>query len=131
MLRRPPRSTRTDTLFPYTTLFRSPQGPRPAEGQVKGACDGSEPAKARCLHARLYDNSAEAELGAAQGGQGPPHQSARSDQLPSGRRPQPSGALGGPDPRRSGARTSGRALPKSAKRGAGKAGVSTGGFVGG
>src|SRR3546814_4411780 len=26
MIRRPPRSTRTDTLFPYTTLFRS-QGP--------------------------------------------------------------------------------------------------------
>src|SRR3546814_9974123 len=25
MLRRPPRSTRTDTLFPYTTLFRSVQ----------------------------------------------------------------------------------------------------------
>src|SRR3546814_14536293 len=31
MIRRPPRSTRTDTLFPYTTLFRSgpaPTGPR-------------------------------------------------------------------------------------------------------
>src|SRR3546814_14554392 len=27
MLRRPPRSTRTDTLFPYTTLFRSTVGP--------------------------------------------------------------------------------------------------------
>src|SRR3546814_14641590 len=27
MIRRPPRSTRTDTLFPYTTLFRSNQGP--------------------------------------------------------------------------------------------------------
>src|SRR3546814_2559558 len=27
MLRRPPRSTRTDTLFPYTTLFRSAFGP--------------------------------------------------------------------------------------------------------
>src|SRR3546814_5021927 len=29
MIRRPPRSTRTDTLFPYTTLFRShrPRGP--------------------------------------------------------------------------------------------------------
>src|SRR3546814_13491135 len=27
MIRRPPRSTRTDTLFPYTTLFRS-MGPR-------------------------------------------------------------------------------------------------------
>src|SRR3546814_6632403 len=25
MMRRPPRSTRTDTLFPYTTLFRSVQ----------------------------------------------------------------------------------------------------------
>src|SRR3546814_7581745 len=28
MVRRPPRSTRTDTLFPYTTLFRSPQRKR-------------------------------------------------------------------------------------------------------
>src|SRR3546814_1940354 len=27
MIRRPPRSTRTDTLFPYTTLFRSPCRP--------------------------------------------------------------------------------------------------------
>src|SRR3546814_4119289 len=26
MIRRPPRSTRTDTLFPYTTLFRSDDG---------------------------------------------------------------------------------------------------------
>src|SRR3546814_14562766 len=26
MIRRPPRSTRTDTLFPYTTLFRSLDG---------------------------------------------------------------------------------------------------------
>src|SRR3546814_16035501 len=37
MLRRPPRSTRTDTLFPYTTLFRSllsavdPDNPDPAQ----------------------------------------------------------------------------------------------------
>src|SRR3546814_14325487 len=28
MIRRPPRSTRTDTLFPYTTLFRSTYRPR-------------------------------------------------------------------------------------------------------
>src|SRR3546814_7480452 len=27
MIRRPPRSTRTDTLFPYTTLFRSDRRP--------------------------------------------------------------------------------------------------------
>src|SRR3546814_3210174 len=35
MIRRPPRSTRTDTLFPYTTLFRSYQPPRVA-GRVTG-----------------------------------------------------------------------------------------------
>src|SRR3546814_19692772 len=28
MIRRPPRSTRTDTLFPYTTLFRSDERDR-------------------------------------------------------------------------------------------------------
>src|SRR3546814_13353548 len=33
MIRRPPRSTRTDTLLPYTTLFRSPRSPcRTARG---------------------------------------------------------------------------------------------------
>src|SRR3546814_12342913 len=33
MIRRPPRSTRTDTLFPYTTPFRSRgRGPDPARG---------------------------------------------------------------------------------------------------
>src|SRR3546814_6725947 len=31
MIRRPPRSTRTDTLFPYTTLFRS-------HVEVEGSC---------------------------------------------------------------------------------------------
>src|SRR3546814_1337096 len=36
MIRRPPRSTRTDTLFPYTTLFRSGQihDRHPAQGEV-------------------------------------------------------------------------------------------------
>src|SRR3546814_3281131 len=33
MIRRPPRSTRTDTLFPYTTLFRSPAAALPAPGR--------------------------------------------------------------------------------------------------
>src|SRR3546814_2049391 len=32
MIRRPPRSTRTDTLFPYTTLFRSLAGDRAGQG---------------------------------------------------------------------------------------------------
>src|SRR3546814_14861642 len=31
MIRRPPRTTRTYTLFPYTTLFRSPNDMRPRE----------------------------------------------------------------------------------------------------
>src|SRR3546814_10517452 len=35
MIRRPPRSTRTDTLFPYTTLFRS--GRFPAAGRADDA----------------------------------------------------------------------------------------------
>src|SRR3546814_10154367 len=34
MRRRPPRSTRTDTLFPYTTLFRSVRGALPAAPDV-------------------------------------------------------------------------------------------------
>src|SRR3546814_6819811 len=33
MIRRPPRSTRTDTLFPYTTLFRSADMIRPSHLQ--------------------------------------------------------------------------------------------------
>src|SRR3546814_10553629 len=39
MIRRPPRSTRTDTLFPYTTLFRSDRHPgeRGPEGRMQQA----------------------------------------------------------------------------------------------
>src|SRR3546814_16069103 len=37
MIRRPPRSTRTDTLFPYTTLFRSPD-PGEHERRPAGLC---------------------------------------------------------------------------------------------
>src|SRR3546814_8757660 len=36
MIRRPPRSTRTDTLFPYTTLFRS--HPRPDRAAPRSRC---------------------------------------------------------------------------------------------
>src|SRR3546814_15512016 len=39
MIRRPPRSTRTDTLFPYTTLFRSPGlGPGAVTRAVSTLC---------------------------------------------------------------------------------------------
>src|SRR3546814_16340710 len=36
MIRRPPRSTRTDTLFPYTTLFRSPRHLRSLSPKIGG-----------------------------------------------------------------------------------------------
>src|SRR3546814_13644309 len=48
MIRRPPRSTRTDTLFPYTTLFRSPaelcqigRAGKAAENEADALCIGS------------------------------------------------------------------------------------------
>src|SRR3546814_16317854 len=47
MLRRPPRSTRTDTLFPYTTLFRSPRavlGPDRVDVDRQPDADRAEPA---------------------------------------------------------------------------------------
>src|SRR3546814_2682524 len=53
MIRRPPRSTRTDTLFPYTTLFRSPQRrhapesydhpSRPRRGRSVEKCSSTTP----------------------------------------------------------------------------------------
>src|SRR3546814_7667684 len=57
MIRRPPRSTRTDTLFPYTTLFRSAGNyvdplDRAAEalaGEIAGTEAVSEAALARRL----------------------------------------------------------------------------------
>src|SRR3546814_7577078 len=39
MIRRPPRSTRTDTLFPYTTLFRSALDVDAARSDVGGDDD--------------------------------------------------------------------------------------------
>src|SRR3546814_18386454 len=43
MIRRPPRSTRTDTRFPYTTPFRSPEPrARRADAQSRDPADGIE-----------------------------------------------------------------------------------------
>src|SRR3546814_7959216 len=46
MKRRPPRSTRIDTLFPYTTLFRSQGGAR--TGSLSQEDGGGQPASSRC-----------------------------------------------------------------------------------
>src|SRR3546814_2675228 len=63
MIRRPPRSTRTDTLFPYTTLFRSAeQGIEgvafglPREHQLAG--QGARPAPAHDHQGRDRDREA-------------------------------------------------------------------------
>src|SRR3546814_11295623 len=60
MLRRPPRSTRTDTLFPYTTLFRSHGGGDhpPVEDYGEGLADillrrAREAAAARAVEAEV------------------------------------------------------------------------------
>src|SRR3546814_13146338 len=42
MIRRPPRSTRTDTLFPYTTLFRSNPLDIPRNHRVEAALKAAE-----------------------------------------------------------------------------------------
>src|SRR3546814_6535414 len=47
MIRRPPRSTRTDTLFPYTTLFRS-----------QGHANRNGPASADARRPRVLGNAA-------------------------------------------------------------------------
>src|SRR3546814_10628417 len=52
MIRRPPRSTRTDTLFPYTTLFRST---RPCRGRTG-------PGRQRVRHAAARSEEHTSEL---------------------------------------------------------------------
>src|SRR3546814_17794832 len=67
MIRRPPRSTRTDTLFPYTTLFRSELDrarhdlSRRRQAAAEGAVSGEEVA-----HAANAVMTAEASLNLAQ-----------------------------------------------------------------
>src|SRR3546814_12109593 len=56
MIRRPPRSTRTDTLFPYTTLFRS------SESHHRAALDGVGVALGRVTRARLLLDSGQLSM---------------------------------------------------------------------
>src|SRR3546814_13155408 len=59
MIRRPPRSTRTDTLFPYTTLFRSDAQAVRAQRRLVG--EAAEP------HAFAGDHRAQVEVVAVAG----------------------------------------------------------------
>src|SRR3546814_20036356 len=53
MIRRPPRSTLTDTLFPYTTLFRSRE--KEGEGQGHASRRNAMPLTARRPSQELID----------------------------------------------------------------------------
>src|SRR3546814_11595170 len=60
MIRRPPRSTRTDTILPYTTLFRSP-GRATDGGAAFGADEGEIGGRAR--RRASIEREPEAEFG--------------------------------------------------------------------
>src|SRR3546814_7869219 len=65
MIRRPPRSTRTDTLFPYTTLFRSVRQhhPRVDPGHHRpGPCVEHVGCRRRCGNPRADASIASARL---------------------------------------------------------------------
>src|SRR3546814_5997160 len=67
MIRRPPRSTRTDTLFPYTTLFRSKIAAIEGIGFFSGGKTGILPDGPRLprIHAAAYSAGKGAETGKA------------------------------------------------------------------
>src|SRR5438552_1032380 len=92
------------------------QGPRGPCVEEQGACAQAEPAEARRLHTRVYDDAEETELRAAQGRESPPYQWLRGDQLYRRRRPQLAGTLGGPDSRRPREGSAGRALSHGARQ---------------
>src|SRR3546814_15403956 len=64
MFRRPPRSTRTDTLFPYTTLFRS----RPPGPEIRLLSDLRTATPARAFAHQLDRRAARARTRSAQHG---------------------------------------------------------------
>src|SRR3546814_5417126 len=58
MIRRPPRSTRTDTRFPYTTLFRSEEDVHARPSNVRAGCFGTELIPARLSSHAAWDTTA-------------------------------------------------------------------------
>src|SRR3546814_8090881 len=64
MIRRPPRSTRTDTLFPYTTLFRSAGCNR----RRAGLRSEGHPGNAECGRPQAFSESQHHHMPHASGG---------------------------------------------------------------
>src|SRR3546814_4417719 len=69
MIRRPPRSTRTDTLFPYTTLFRSPVERSPSSVAAglgyASLLDHAKESASPGAYTVTLDNRVRVELGAS------------------------------------------------------------------
>src|SRR3546814_15961073 len=81
MIRRPPRSTRTDTLFPYTTLFRS----RLCGGDPRRATEAEDRGGgARAPRRHLPQLGLHPDQGAAALGRDLPHHAARRRLWPEG-----------------------------------------------
>src|SRR3546814_11986070 len=80
MIRRPPRSTRTDTLFPYTTLFRSVAGIPPVDSAGQGALMDVVPAPGFAKNGTVYFSFSEA----GPGGKGVALATGRFDQASDG-----------------------------------------------
>src|SRR3546814_18071365 len=69
MIRRPPRSTRTDTLFPYTTLFRSRRFGIMATGVC--ACDSAALLRKESIESKGGPTGDRAAQNPGQGGRPP------------------------------------------------------------
>src|SRR3989440_142683 len=96
------------------------QGPHRAEGEGEDPCPTRGAAEARCLYARVYDHTQEAEFGAAQGCSCAADERNGSRGVHSRRGPQPPGALRRADPRRPRSRPAGFPLqgdPRRARHG--------------
>src|SRR3546814_3440619 len=62
MIRPPPRSTRTDTLFPYTTLFRSSSSPPSSSAPLSLACPGTTRSRPSIVSGRHRSEEHTSEL---------------------------------------------------------------------
>src|SRR3546814_3166704 len=77
MIRRPPRSTRTDTLLPYTTLFRSH---RPDPGAQSGVLVAPWPGYARRVRRNGLNSSRQFAVGSTEHRAGCPAADRRSEE---------------------------------------------------
>src|SRR3546814_6846285 len=66
MIRRPPRSTRTDTLFPYTTLFRAAQAEEDALTEAEDSPFAPEQHQAHRGERQRKDTAKQVEVIAGQ-----------------------------------------------------------------